>query len=263
MKKLQTDPTLQPAIWAQSQYLAHFAKDLANQNGFKYIRKLDKHEGIYLAMTEERLELHTDKDSKEGPIFAEFVAGKMGFRRAQGLGRKQPIGRAIGLKKDNSPTILDATPGLGRDGFILACLGCKVRLVERSNIIAALLQDGLKRALDDPATGHIVNNNISLEVADGKDIMALGKKPEEVVYLDPMYPHRTKSALVKKEMRYLRSVVGEDEDAQSLLECALNYAIKRVVVKRPHPSKPLGDLKPDFTVNSKKTRFDVYLTNND
>jgi 16S rRNA (guanine1516-N2)-methyltransferase len=263
MNKQQTDYPFLPPIWAETQYLTPFAKKLALDMGLKFIGRLDKHKDMYLALTEERLELHSSKNSKEGPIFAEFIDGKMGYRRAQGLGRRQLIGRGVGLKKGESPTILDATPGLGRDGFVLACLGCSVRLVERSVVVAALLQDGLKRAMDDPATCNIIKNNISLEVADAKDIMNLAKKPEDVVYLDPMYPHRTKSALVKKEMRSLRCVVGGDEDAESLLDCALKYAIKRVVVKRPHPSKPLADLKPDFSINGKKTRFDVYLTKND
>ncbi|MBF0196003.1 MAG: class I SAM-dependent methyltransferase [Magnetococcales bacterium] len=263
MKKLQTDSINLPPIWAETQYLTPIAKNIAKNMGLKFIGKLDKHKDMYLALTNMRLELHTAKSSKEGPIFAEFIEGKMGYRRAQGLGRRQLIGRAVGLKKGVAPTILDATPGLGRDGFVLACLGCSVRLVERSVIVAALLQDGLKRAMFDPATRDIINNNISLEIADAKDIMALAKKPEDVVYLDPMYPHRTKSALVKKEMRWLRCVVGGDEDAESLLDCALKYAIKRVVVKRPHPSKPLADRKPNFTINGKKTRFDVYLTKND
>jgi 16S rRNA (guanine1516-N2)-methyltransferase len=260
MKKLQTDLPFLPPIWAKTQYLTPIAKKIAQEMGLAFLRKLDKHEDMYLALTDERLEMHSGRNSNEGPIFTEFVEGKMGYRRAQGLGRRQLIGRAVGLKKGESPTILDATPGLGRDGFVLACLGCKVRLVERSVVVAALLQDGLKRAMDDTATSEIIKNNISLEIADAKDIMALGKKPEDVVYLDPMYPHRTKSALVKKEMRSLRRVVGGDEDAQSLLDCALKYAIKRVVVKRPHPSKPLADLKPDFAIIGKKTRFDVYLT---
>ncbi|MBF0444469.1 MAG: class I SAM-dependent methyltransferase [Magnetococcales bacterium] len=263
MKKLQIDQPFLPPIWAQTQYLTPIAKKLAKEMGLRFIGKLDKHEDMYLALTDQQLELHSGKNSTQGPIFAEFIAGKMGYRRAQGLGRRELIGRAVGLKKGEPPTILDATPGLGRDGFILACLGCSVRLVERSVVVAALLQDGLKRALYDPATSNIIKNNISLEIADAKDIMALKKKPEDVVYLDPMYPHRTKSALVKKEMRSLRCVVGGDEDAESLLDCALKYAIKRVVVKRPHPSKPLADLKPDFTINGKKTRFDVYLTKND
>jgi hypothetical protein len=39
---------------------------------------------------------------------------------------------------------------------------------------------------------------------------------EQVVYLDPMFPHKQKSALVKKEMRVFQSLVGPDLDVISV-----------------------------------------------
>jgi 16S rRNA (guanine1516-N2)-methyltransferase len=85
----------------------------------------------------------------------------------------------------------------------------------------------------------------------------------DVVYLDPMYPHRTKSALVKKEMRLLRALVGDDEDTGELLQAALGCAIKRVVVKRPKGAPPVmptqtNSLRPSAAVESKNTRYDIY-----
>jgi 16S rRNA (guanine1516-N2)-methyltransferase len=263
MKKPDKDPAILVPVWAANPALLSAALTLADSLGVALLEELDeREEAAYLALTEQRLELRSGDKFSDGPVFAEFISGKMGYRRAQGLGRRQPLGRAVGLKKGEFPTVLDATPGLGRDGFVLACLGCSVRWVERSVIVAALLQDGLNRACTDPASKQIIEQNISLEVGDAQDIMLAGLEPEEVVYLDPMYPHRTKSALVKKEMRRLRLVVGGDEDSDSLLDRALRYAKNRVVVKRPHPSKPLGNRVPDFAIPGKKTRFDVYLTKN-
>ena len=80
----------------------------------------------------------------------------------------------------------------------------------------------------------------------------------EVVYLDPMYPHRSKSALVKKEMRALRALVGDDEDASLLLQAARQCALKRVVVKRPKGAPLIDDTKPSGNVQSKNTRYDIY-----
>ncbi|MBF0453519.1 MAG: class I SAM-dependent methyltransferase [Magnetococcales bacterium] len=254
------------SIIAQTPYLATAARQLAKRLAVPYLSKPNPNSGLYLFLTEQRLELHQGGQTMEGPVFADFISGKMGYRRARGLGSRQPLGRAVGLKKGHVPSILDATPGLGRDGFILACLGCSVRWVERSPLIAALLEDGLKRARDDDQTRTIIDQNISLEVGDGIHFMnsglEIGRHPEEVVYLDPMYPHRTKSALVKKEMRRLRALVGDDTDGDDLLKTALNYAGNRVVVKRPHPSSPLGGLAPDFAITTKKSRFDIYLTQN-
>ncbi|HEY3487658.1 MAG TPA: class I SAM-dependent methyltransferase, partial [Gammaproteobacteria bacterium] len=85
------------------------------------------------------------------------------------------------------------------------------------------------------------------------------EKYPDVIYMDPMYPQRGKSALVKKEMRYTRALVGEDADAGELLAIALNVARRRVVVKRPKGAETLTDLKPNTTIASKNTRYDIYI----
>jgi 16S rRNA (guanine1516-N2)-methyltransferase len=74
-----------------------------------------------------------------------------------------------------------------------------------------------------------------------------------------MYPHREKSAAVKKEMRIFQSLVGEDLDADDLLTPALELAKYRVVVKRPSYAEPLNNVKPTTSIKMKKNRFDVYV----
>ncbi len=81
----------------------------------------------------------------------------------------------------------------------------------------------------------------------------------DVVYLDPMYPHKKKSALVKKEMRVFQSLVGADLDADALFAPAYELATKRVVVKRPDYAEFLGGAKPSMAIETKKNRFDVYV----
>lgn len=194
------------------------------------------------------------------PLYVDFVKGAMGYRRRRGEGRKQPLARAVGLKGRDRPGVLDATAGLGRDAFVLASLGCQVRLVEQSPIVGALLEDGLERARQTLETAPVAAR-MSLIQANAIEWMAKLDPQDlpEVIYLDPMYPERTKSALVKKEMRLLRALVGKDENAPLLLEAALQYARRRVVVKRPRLASPVTGPKPDFTIASKNTRFDVYL----
>ena len=82
----------------------------------------------------------------------------------------------------------------------------------------------------------------------------------DVVYLDPMFPHRKKSAAVKKEMRLFQQLLGPDEDADALLQPALALALKRVVVKRPAGAPYLADKKPQIEMQGKANRFDIYLT---
>jgi 16S rRNA (guanine1516-N2)-methyltransferase len=207
-----------------------------------------------------RLELRATHQDAPGPVAVDFVAGTLGFRSRHGGRNKEPLARAVGVKGSIFPTILDATAGLGRDAFVLATLGCRVSLVERSPIIAALLRDGLARALADD-TARSVAERMQLRVGDAVTIMDRTAEHErpDVIYLDPMYPHRSKSALVKKEMRLLRALVGEDLDAPQLLTAALRVARKRVVVKRPRLATELPGIAPSHTLLGSTTRFDVYV----
>ena len=104
-------------------------------------------------------------------LFVDFVHGKNGFRLAQNCTSKQPLARAAGLKPGFRPTILDGTAGNGADGFVLASLGCKVTLCERSPIIGALLEDGLDRAAREAKTAEIVEQRINLELGDTRDYL--------------------------------------------------------------------------------------------
>ena len=81
----------------------------------------------------------------------------------------------------------------------------------------------------------------------------------QVVYLDPMFPERQKTALVQKEMRFLHEVVGEDPDSAELLSLARRIAKHRVTVKRPRLAPELAELKPAFVISGKAVRFDIYL----
>lgn len=216
-----------------------------------------------LVLTPERLELRELGSDAPGPVYADFVTGAVAHRRRFGGGRNQPLARAVGLKSGAAPTVVDATPGLGRDAFVLAWLGCTVGLVERSPIIAALLRDGLRRAARDPDIGPLVEARLRLTVADGRAYvreLAEDQRPD-VIYLDPMYPHRQKSARVGKEMRLLRQLVGDDSDAPELLAVALAGTRRRVVVKRPRRAPALAGPPPSFHIVAPNTRFDVYLVN--
>jgi 16S rRNA (guanine1516-N2)-methyltransferase len=91
-----------------------------------------------------------------------------------------------------------------------------------------------------------------------QQLQSLGFTPD-VVYLDPMFPHKKKSALVKKEMRVFQSLVGPDLDADALLPAALAVAGKRVVVKRPDYAGWLNEMAPNSAIETKSNRFDLYI----
>ena len=211
----------------------------------------------FLYLTETRLELR-DPTIAAGPVYVDFIGGSLGYRRRHGGGRNQPLAKAIGLKKSACPTILDATAGLGRDASVLANLNCQVHMVERSSTAAALLYDGLQRARQNFQL-NALTERLQLLHYDAQDWLKAESQRYDVIYLDPMYPHHQQSALVKKEMRLLRQLVGDDLDAPNLLQSALTHAKQRVVVKRPRWAPTLGDSRPNFSIHSENTRFDVYL----
>ena len=213
-----------------------------------------------LILTEQRLELRQLEADAPGPVYVDFIVGTAAHRRQFGGGRGQPLARAVGLKGGAMPTVIDATAGLGQDAFVLASLGCRVQMVERSPIITALLRDGLQRAAQDPEIGSWVRERLSLCQADGREYLRSLREDQrpEVVYLDPMYPHRRKTALAGKEMRLLRQLVGDDQDTAELLAAALACARRRVVVKRPRLAPTLAGPAPHGQIITPKTRFDLY-----
>ncbi|WP_211286882.1 class I SAM-dependent methyltransferase [Paraferrimonas sedimenticola] len=196
--------------------------------------------------------------AKMKPVVVDFVGGAVGHRRKFGGGRGQAIAKAVGLKKGANPSVIDATAGLGRDAFVLASLGCKVTMVERHPVVAALLADGLKRAQSDADIGAWVSERMRLVHSQGPDYLVSGAQAD-VVYLDPMYPHREKSAQVKKEMAIFQGLVGADLDSDALLAAAKQAALKRVVVKRPDYASPMAEQAPDSQIETKKNRFDLYI----
>ncbi|WP_423738307.1 class I SAM-dependent methyltransferase [Caviibacterium pharyngocola] len=207
---------------------------------------------------EVRLELRKLDEPKLGAVYVDFVGGAMAHRRKFGGGRGEAVAKAVGIKKDYLPSVIDATAGLGRDAFVLAALGCRVRLIERHPVVRLLLQDGLRRAYADAEIGELMQRTMQLlpvkQLSDlAPDCVA------DVVYLDPMYPHKQKSALVKKEMRVFQHLVGADSDADELLAPALRIAQKRVVVKRPDYAEFLAKKAPHFSRETKNHRFDIYL----
>lgn len=213
-----------------------------------------------LVVTEQRLELRQTGKGAPGPIFTDFLAGAAQYRRKHGGGRDQAVAKAVGLRGKNLPFVFDATAGLGGDSFVLACLGCQVQMMERSPVIFALLEDGIKRAMADKEIGPLIRRRLTLTLGDSQKFLeGLTRNKPEVIYLDPMYPHREKNALAKKEMRTLRAIVGDDQDAHLLFRTALACGAKRVVVKRPRLAPPLDDREPDLVLPGKSSRFDVYF----
>jgi len=211
-----------------------------------------------LQVGEQGLQLQQLGPDAPGPVRVDFVEGGAAHRRLYGGGSGQMIAKAVGVAQGVRPRVLDATAGLGKDAFVLASLGCEMSLIERQPLIGALLEDGLARGAEDFEVAPIVAR---MKLLKGNSIEVMqnweGEAPQ-VIYLDPMFPHREKTALVKKEMRLFRPLVGDDPDAPALLQAALALATHRVVVKRPRKAPCIEGPKPSHALDGKSSRYDIY-----
>ncbi len=250
------------AIMPVSDAFLQRAKDISAQLSLpviaiQNIKEINEFIAVLL-VDENGLALQECGKDAAGPVYVDFVGGALGHRLKYGGGKGQMIAKACGLGKLKSPYILDATAGLGRDGFVLASLGARVQMVERVPVISALLQDGLKRALESEIT-HDIAARINFHEGNAAIYISNMEDAPDVIYMDPMFPERTKTALVKKEMRIFKKIIGADGDADALLQAALTKAKNRVVVKRPRVAPYLMEKKPSFVMEGKAGRFDVYM----
>lgn len=254
---MQADKALTYGVGYTESALEQKAEQLATRLGLTMANQQEH--SLQLVLTPEHLELR--EPTLGGPIWIDFLAGKNAHRRQFGGGRGQPLARAIGLKKGETPSVIDATAGYGRDAFVLATLGCQVTLLEQNILLVALLEDALFRSQQDVEVATIaarmqVHHTQSIDYLNA---LSSDKSPH-VIYLDPMYPTREKSALVKKEMQLLHQLVGADESSEYVLAIARQKAVKRVVVKRPKSAPFIADQSPSTSIRSKNTRYDIYIT---
>ncbi len=189
---------------------------------------------------------------KAKAFFIDFTKGKMAARARQS--QSELLKKALGLKKILKPSILDATAGLGRDGFLMAHFEAKITLLENNPTIFLLLLNGYKRYQKENTsfvTMKIYFQNANTFLTTSPDF--------DIIYLDPMFTGRNKAALAKKEMQILQDITQTDQNPSELLTLSLKKARKRVVVKRHIHLPPLGEMKPDLIYRGKTVRFDVYL----
>jgi 16S rRNA G966 N2-methylase RsmD len=229
------------------------------------------------------------------PFFVDFcpLPSSRLARRTSGDSGPDLLTKAVaprkGIDSNSGATVYDLTAGLGQDSLLIANAGAKmVHMVERDPIVAALLEDALRRLRilsdcdDNDDTRRVatdLSSRLSLEIDDGRrvleTILTAGKELPDIVYLDPMFPVRKKSASVKKNMQVLHSLLesqqGAVEDERlveelELLQAAYQAAKLRVVVKRPTNAEPLGGslssgLKPSYQTKGSVNRWDVYVKN--
>lgn len=185
----------------------------------------------------------------------------MGHRVRAGHGRSEGLVKAVGLSGGAKPLVIDATAGLGRDAFLLATRGVEIILIERSPEVHALLAGALAEAQE--AGGIFAEAAGRMTLLHGDARALLPDLTADVVLVDPMHPPRDKTALVKKDMRLLRDLVGPDADSVELVQVARSVARRKVILKWPLRADPLPGLpKPSYQILGKSLRYDVFVAVN-
>lgn len=155
-------------------------------------------------------------------------------------------------------TAVDATAGFAEDSLLLAAAGFRVELYEYNPVIAALLRDALRRAAEIPELADIVGR---MTLVEGDSIAALRQLDyaPDVVLLDPMFPARQKSALVKKKFQLLHQLELPCTDEAALVQAAIAARPHKIVIKRPPKGAYLAGIRPDYSLTGKAVRFDCLV----
>jgi 16S rRNA (guanine1516-N2)-methyltransferase len=232
------------------------AEQLAQQLQLTYIEKADaSHYPWALIQQPDRVALRFP--GARQPFSVDFLQGTYA-RRLLRVTTREPLARAFdlkdALKQGRRPKIIDGTAGWGSDAMLLAKLGAEVVAIERSPIVACLLQDGVQRAQQSGSLGKL---DIQVLNHDSCNYLQSLDDSSALIYLDPMFPKSPNSALVKKPLQLLQMLLGEPQDENQLVTIALTKAT-RVVVKRPSWAEPLIRT-PNFSIPAGVVRFDVYL----
>lgn len=252
----QNQPFQQIGVIAVEDSDAALAAELANKLRLPIVND-ERGWKALLRVRSNRLELYSviDPDLQQG-ICVDFTTGRASYRLQQ-PGRELLV-KAVKIKKNPHPYILDATGGLGRDAFLLAANGFKVHIIEKNVVIAALLEDGLRRAAQVAETSEICRR-ITFCTGDSMVMLDQMSPKPDVVYLDPMFPPRSKSAKVKKDLQLLQCIQGEETNLEELLEAARSVGPQKVVVKRPIKGGNIAEAEPSYSLKGRTVRFDVYL----
>ena len=220
--------------------------------------------------------------------------------------------------------VMDLTAGWAQDSLCLAMAGAShVTMVERDPIVALLLQDALRRlnlvaqsippgpASSSSSPYHAwpmraldLSQKLSLQVNEARhvlqNLMANDDNNNDndnpipdIIYLDPMFPPRQKTAAVKMGMQLLHGLLQDEYQEEidtaihddsgrgsrnrremeewELLQLAYETARYKVVVKRPIHATTLGGgggvrdnhtgklLLPSHSVCGSINRWDIYV----
>lgn len=164
----------------------------------------------------------------------------------------------VAKTKEENPRAIDATAGMGDDSILLAAYGYDVIMFEQNPVVAALLKDAMRRAKANPQLEPIMNR---MHLIEGNSIEHMAKLEGEfdVIYLDPMFPAKTKNSLVNKKLQLIQKLEQPCVEEEELLAAAIAMNPKKIIIKRPLKGAELAGKKPSYTIKGKAIRYDCIV----
>ncbi len=239
-------------VYAAAKERVEEAEKLANHLGVSLVLECLKEDTLALVYDEHGLSLTDGKNTMQG----DFT--KMQKRLKKSNLQGEFLVKAARIKGfQGTQLIVDATAGMGEDSLLLAAAGFRVKLYEKDPVIAAMLRDTLERSAKIPELADAVSR---MELFEEDSILALNKMEEapDVVLLDPMFPERQKSALIKKKFQLLQQLERPCGDEEELLSAAICAKPRKIVIKRPVKGPYLAGRKPDYSLAGKAIRYDCF-----
>lgn len=193
-----------------------------------------------LTLTDGKMDLCADFSDMTRRLRREALASEM-------------LVRALKGRAGDVSTVIDATAGLGEDSLLLAAAGLDVTLFEYDPVIAALLADALARG----SRGGLAPIVSRMHLRHEDSTAAMPAMHADAVYLDPMFPERKKSGLVKKKFQLLHYLEAPCPDEEALMRSAMAAHPKKIVVKRPLHAPVLAGVRPSYSLEGSSIRYDV------
>jgi len=196
---------------------------------------------------------HALRLHRNGDRYGVYLSMREVTRRARSR-RKSLLAKALGIKHHGARTVLDATGGFGLDSMLMSRWGCTVTVLERARVAFALLQDGIQRFVrqyPDCIPPRAVLVDFARFPAAAGDF--------DVVYLDPMFGQRHKTAQPNKRAQYLSSCLEETTEQEELVQLihrARGIAKQRAVLKRRRHDPIIA--QPNWQILGRSIRLDVF-----
>ena len=244
-----------PDVWPVNDADTEKAQALAAHLGSRVLHSREEaaQRSVWLKLDDGGLALTDGKLELTGNFTDLLPRLKQGRLQTELLVKAAKIRGAAG-----EPTAVDATAGMGEDSLLLAAAGFRVLLIEHDPVIAALLRDTMERAALEPELRDIISRMTLLEGDSLRELTALSYRPD-VVYLDPMFPERQKSALIKKKFQLLHLLERPCGEEEELLQAALAAGPRKIIIKRPLKGPLLAGMKPGYVMKGKAVRYDCIV----